>query len=791
MQKKGMLQQKIVTKMIKSELTTLSDCTSFEDLCYMSKSYKVKLVMKWMKERLFKPGIFYGDDEEKKEVFYGTMEILPGRIFSNNIMNLPEKEELLQIMRELDVSVNDVEDKESEPALGNGGLGRLGACLLESAATQGANVSVVTMRYRNGFFEQDIKNWHQEEHEEKWIGENGNFYFEKECKIEEHKIYFNNVCVKVTVCDIPQIGRGGKVNMIHALKVADVKAGNESDAELYYKIDERLYPDDTGVYGKKLRLAQEYTLSSAIVNMAVTKCRRMECPMSELSKTSFLHINDTHTSLMIPELLRILLDEEHMGWNDAYSIAEEMFGYTNHTILAEALEKWDEVLLKEMLPRVYEIIQEIHKRFKQKTEACGKLTEADRNRMLIIRDGKVHMAHMDICVAAHVNGVAELHTKILCESELAPFYKMMPEKFCNITNGVTQRKLLGEANPELTALISECIGSEEWMNDMSRLEEFLGYIDRNEVQCRARSIKYGNKAKLSKFIKEQRNIDIPPEFIFDIHIKRLHEYKRQQLKCLHIISLYQALKENPAMEMHPVAFIFAGKAAPSYRQAKLVIELILALERLVNNDPEINSKMRVCFVENYNVSKAELLFAAADVSEQISTAGYEASGTGNMKFMLNGALTIGTMDGANVEICEAVGEDNMFVFGLSSDDVKTYNQNPGSYNSWAFYEKNRKICHAVNALTDGTLTRINPPYGESDRFHDIYNEWLHGKDGNLPDRFFVLRDFYSYDNAFWRMNATYQHQAEWMKKSLLNIASAGRFSSDRMVQDYRQKVWKI
>lgn len=782
---------------IKRELAKISNLINPEDLHFMSKNYKLNAILQYVKNRAFElaeknKGNLKNDKGEKK-VFYVSMEVLLGRTFSNNIMNLPKRDALCRIMKELGITVNEVEELEREPSLGNGGLGRLSACILESAATLGYDFTLVTLRYRTGLFRQGIWDGRQTEQEDIWTDEKGQYFFEERKEEESQVVHFRDADVTMIPCDIPQTGRGGAVNMLRTLMVGNVDAPGWVDTQFYKNMDDKLYPKDHDDYGKRLRFSQEYALSASVVGMAIAECKAKKKSVEALPEVCFIHINDTHASLMIPELMRVLMDEHQLGWDDAWNVAKNVFGYTNHTILAEALEKWPVDMVKALLPRVYEVIEEIDRRFKLEVEAWradADASDEECRSMSIIRDGMVHMAHMDIYAATRVNGVAELHTEILCERELAPFYKMMPDKFCNITNGVTQRKFMEMADPKLAALITKCLGSDEWLTDMSKLDEFLPFAEDVDVQKAFMDLKFENKVRLSEFVKKQRGIDIPPHFIFDIQIKRFHEYKRQQMKCLHIISLYQDLKANPKKEMHPVAFIFGGKAASGYRQAKLVIECITALERLINYDPKVNQKMRVCFVEDYNVSKAEILFPAADLSEQISTASKEASGTGNMKFMMNGALTIGTLDGANVEICKAVGEENMFLFGLTSDEVMKYEKEPWLYNPMEVYQ-NEKIQSAVDSLRDGFIRREHAPWGESDRFEELVNEWLYGKDGNPADRYFVLEDFLSYDAAFWRMNSAYQDTSEWAKMALINIACSGKFSSDRMVKEYDEKIWHL
>lgn len=774
---------------IKEKITLFSQNSSFEDLIYMSDKYKVNALMLYVKLRAVE--LEKANPKEGKEVFYVSMEALPGRTFGNTVMNLPEREVLYRIMKELGITVDMVECMERDPSIGNGGLGRLGPCMMESSASQNYNFTLVVPCYKTGLFRQELKDGRQVEEPDWWMDENGEYFYAVTRKEDEQKVYFKDVCLIVTPSDILQVGRRGTVNALRMLMVTNIEAAAVINTEIYEQINDKLYPEDSAYEGKMLRMVQEYTLSAATVGMAVSKCRKQEKSLEVLEKECFLHINDTHSSWMVPELMRILLDEEHWSWEKAWAKVNVVFGYTNHTILAEALEKWPLSMVRSILPRIAEIMEEISRRFNEEVASCGMFGKEEAENMQIIRDGMVNMAYMDIYAAYRVNGVAALHTKILCERELSLFYRMYPEKFCNITNGVTQRLFLEMANPKLAGLITRCLRSEEWTEDMTKLEEFSKFTDDPKVQEEFQRIKFEKKAELSGLIEEQTGEKLPVHFIYVIQSKRMHEYKRQQMSCAHILSLYFRLKANPKMEMQPTAFIFSGKAASGYRQAKLVIELIHALADLVNHDPEVNQKLRVYFIKDYNVSKAKIMFAAADVSSQISTASKEASGTGNMKFMMNGALTLGTLDGANVEICQEVGEKNMFLFGLTSGQVMKYESEPGSYHPFELYQKNEQLYNVVNALKDGFLRRKNVPWGESERFSEIADEWLYGKDGNAPDRFFVLEDFFSYDQAFWRMNFAYQDKAAWTKAALYNIARSGVFSSDRMVKEYNEKIWHL
>lgn len=723
---------------------------------------------------------------DSKQVLYVSMETMPGSTIANTLMNLPEDDPIWQKLQDLNINYEDLVLSDPEPALGNGGLGRLTACIAESCATGDVPLSVNTLRYRTGLFRQKFVNGEQVEVSDIWCDSSGNYFFEFPLPQAAQRVEFGNgnnkVSVEMIPCLIPQIGAGGRCVVTAACKVGEINAPYGVDPELYRRIDEQLYCED-----QFTRLRQEYALSSFTVKSAIRSCLAKGHRIEDLPNDFCLHINDTHASLMIPELLRILLDEHLQGrydaWDVAWDIATRTFVYTNHTIMAEALEKWPLWMIEQMLPyRIGQMIIEIDRRMMERlTRDNPQLTSKQIESMRVIQDGMVHMANMDIFTAYSVNGVAKIHTQILCQRELNAFWLAMPKKFCNVTNGVTLRKFLAFANPGLRELITKLLGSDTWIRDTTKLRELLDYADDSSVQASFLEIRHAEKEELAAFIKEQRGIDIPSDFIFDVQIKRIHMYKRQLLNCLHIIYLYNQILNDPDFDMVPTAFIFGGKAASSYRQAKDVIRLILRLEKIVNENPIVSRKMRVAFVENYNVSKAMLMIPATDVSEQISTASTEASGTGNMKLMLNGALTLGTLDGANVEIYEEVGDKGMFLFGLHADEVLSYQAN-GNYCSWDAYKKNPELKKAVDMLVDGSL---------GDNFSELYNELLYGEYGNAPDRFFVLKDFESYVKAHRHVRAFYKKPSEWAKQSIRNVALAGRFSSDRMVREYCEKVWKI
>lgn len=744
-----------------------------------------------------------------RTVIYTSMEILPGSTVANTLMNLAEESPFLQTLRELKVTYDDLIQSDTAPALGNGGLGRLTACIGESAATQNVPMIVSVPRHTQGLFRQKLENGRQVEVPDQWLNEDGTYFFEFPRQEYAQWVSFRDDCggfvkVKMVPCLIPMIGATGGCTTIYAWKVGTVLAPVAANRERYLRIDRQLYCEDSDDEGKKVRLVQESALSQATVRLAIQKCYEQGKTVMDLPELFCLHINDTHASLMIPELIRILLDEYLVGrddaWDVAWDIATRTFVYTNHTIMKEALEKWPLWMLQQLMPRTCQIIVEIDRRMVERMEREVQanpsglnppLSREELDSMRIIADGRVHMAHMDIFTACSVNGVARLHTDILKERELKAFHRLMSTKICNVTNGVTHRKFLVFANPEERKFITDCLKQEDWIEDMTRLETLLPFAEEEQARQDFLKMRKARKEVLAQYVKETRGIALPVDFIFDVQVKRFHMYKRQLLNCLRIIDLYLSLKKDPALDITPTAFILAGKAAAGYRQAKLVIELVLTLEKLINDDPEVNGKIRVCFIENYNVSNAMKIFPATDISEQISTASTEASGTSNMKFMLSGAITLGTLDGANVEIHEAVGDESMYLFGLRSEEVMAYQAKPGSYDPRKLYESNARLRRAVDTLIDGTLLREMPAPGESDRFEELYHELLYGLDGNPADQYFVLADFESYREAFLRMNHDYRDSSKWTRNAIRNIALSGFFSSDRTVKDYCEKVWKI
>ena len=737
---------------------------------------------------------------KERQVLYASAEALLGRILLNNLMNLSKDHPLRRKMEAWGITLEllaRMEEQEADAAMGNGGLGRLGACILESATNGAVPFSLSTICYREGLFRQDISHGRQTEQPDLWLEPDGTHPFAQICRERIQRVYFchggnNWVEVEMIPCLFPQVGLNGHVNVVLAWKVGNVRSNYPADLSRYRNIDRQLYGKDSNDEGKKLRICQFYALSTATVGWMLDHCKANGIPVGKIPELFCLHINDTHCAFMIPELLRRLLDEYGLAWEEAEKIVKNTFVYTNHTILAEALEKWPVWMIGEMMPRICELMfvlsgsAEHHYR-----NRCPGIPEADIDRMRIVRHDQVHMAHMAITNSSSVNGVARIHTDILCQRELKPFYNQEPGKFRNVTNGVSQRLFLAAANPELAKLIDECTGSAGWRTDMSKIRDMMPCITSPQVRKRFLEIRLECKKKLSRYLAEHQGVQIPPHFMFDIQIKRIHLYKRQLMNCLRILDLYFRLKDDPGMELAPVAFIFGGKAATEYRQAKLVIELVHAIARLVNNDPDVCDKMRVCFVKDYNVSKALLLFPATDISEQISTASKEASGTGCFKAQMNGSILLGTMDGANVEISEAVGKDAMFIFGMSSDEIMAYEKD-GGYEPMKLYHAEPRIRRAVNALVDGTVLRDDPPVGESDRFDELWDALLQGEHGGRPDCFFVLGDLMSYMEASDRANALYRRDPErWAELGLRNIACSGHSSSDRMVKEYAREIWKL
>ena len=753
------------------------------------------------------------DENDAKIVYYLSMEFLMGRALGNNMINIGAQKEIREVLAELGFDLNTIEDQEPDPALGNGGLGRLAACFLDSLATLGYPAYGCGIRYHYGMFKQKIENGYQIEVPDEWLKNGYPFELRRAEYATEVKFggYVKTVwengrnkfiqegyrSVMAIPYDMPIVGYGN--NMVNTLRIWDAQPLNSFSLQAFDKGDyqkaveeenlaknlvEVLYPNDNHYSGKELRLKQQYFFISASVQRAVAKYKETHSDIHKLPEKVIFQLNDTHPTVAIAELMRILLDVEGLEWDEAWDITTKCCAYTNHTIMSEALEKWPIELFSRLLPRIYQIVEEINRRFLIEVERRYPGNYEKVKKMAIIFDGQVKMAHLAIVAGFSVNGVARLHTEILKNQELRDFYEMMPEKFNNKTNGITQRRFLLHGNPELAAWVTDKIGS-EWITDLSKIGKLKIYADDKKCQQEFMNIKYHNKLRLAKYIKEHNGIDVDPRSIFDVQVKRLHEYKRQLLNILHIMYLYNQLKDNPNMEMIPRTFIFGAKAAAGYQIAKKTIKLINSVANVINNDRSINGKIKVVFIEDYRVSNAELIFAAADVSEQISTASKEASGTGNMKFMLNGALTLGTMDGANVEIVEEVGQENAFIFGLSSDEVINY-ENNGGYNPVEIFNTDQEIRRVLMQLINGYFAPENP-----ELFRDIYNSLLNTKNSSKADTYFILKDFRSYAEAQKRVEEAYKNEDWWARAALLNTASAGKFSSDRTIEEYVKDIWHL
>ena len=756
------------------------------------------------------------EKEDPKVVYYMSMEFLMGRALGNNLINMTAYKEVKEALDELGIDLNLLEDQEPDPALGNGGLGRLAACFLDSLATLGYAAYGCGIRYRYGMFKQKIENGYQVEEPDNWLKDGnpfelrrpeyakevrfgGNIRVEYDDKTgKTHFVQENYESVLAIPYDYPIVGYDNHV--VNTLRIWDAEPIvdfqlNAFDRGDYHKaveqqnlaktIVEVLYPNDNHYAGKELRLKQQYFFVSASLQAAVAKYKRKHDDLMKLPEKMTIQMNDTHPTVAVAELMRILLDEEDLGWNEAWEITTKTCAYTNHTIMAEALEKWPVDLFSRLLPRVYQIIQEIDRRFILKIQEQYPGNEEKIRKMAIIRDGQVKMAHLAIVAGYSVNGVARLHTEILKHQELKDFYEMMPEKFNNKTNGITQRRFLMHGNPLLADWVTDKIGTKDWATDLSLMSGLKKWADDKEALKEFMDIKYRNKERLAKYILEHNGIEVDPRSIFDVQVKRLHEYKRQLLNILHVMYLYNQIKEHPEKSFYPRTFIFGAKASAGYIRAKQIIKLINSVADVINNDRSINGKLKVVFIEDYRVSNAELIFAAADVSEQISTASKEASGTGNMKFMLNGAPTLGTMDGANVEIVEEVGIENAFIFGLSSDEVINFEQN-GGYDPYEIYNHDPEVRRVVDQLVDGTYSG-----GDSEMYRDLYNSLLKPVGGSRADMYFILKDFRSYAEAQERVEAAYRDRDRWAKMALLNTACCGKFSSDRTIQEYVDDIWHL
>ena len=800
---------KTVTDNVKSMYRkTLEEATQQE--LFQAVSYAVKDVV--MDEWMATQQAF--DKQDPKTVYYMSMEFLMGRALGNNLINLCAYKEVEEALKEIGLDISVIEDQEPDPALGNGGLGRLAACFMDSLASLGYAAYGCGIRYRYGMFKQQIIDGFQVEVPDNWL-KNG-YPFELRRPEYTYEVKFggnvretadgegnmkfvqeNYQSVLAVAYDMPIVGYNNHVvdsliiwdaEPTEEFKLSSFDSGDYEKAveqeNLARNLVEVLYPNDNHRKGKELRLKQQYFFVSASIQRALAKFKKTHTDIHDLPKKVVFQMNDTHPTVTVAELMRILVDEEGLSWDEAWDITTHCVAYTNHTIMAEALEKWPIEIFKSLLPRVYQIVEEINRRFV--IDIQNKFPgDNDRvRRMAILWDGQVKMAHLAICAGYSVNGVAALHTEILKKQELRDFYEMFPEKFNNKTNGITQRRFLAHANPLLADWVTKNCGK-DWITNLSKTEKLVAIAGDAKAQKEFMEIKHQNKVRLAKYIKEHNGIDVDPNSIFDVQVKRLHEYKRQLLNILHVMYLYNQIKDNPNMDFYPRTFIFGAKAAAGYRTAKNTIKLINTVADVINNDASINGKIKVVFIEDYRVSIAEWIFAAADVSEQISTASKEASGTGNMKFMLNGALTIGTMDGANVEMYDEVGADNIFIFGMSADEVIGHEQRR-DYNPYDVYNNDGDVRRVLNQMVDGT-------YSQNDRelFRELYNSLLNPQPGQVADRYFILADFRAYANAQKKIEEYYKNPSAWAKSAILNVAHVGKFSSDRTIQEYVDDIWHL
>ncbi len=799
--------QENVRRLFRKELDEANSQEQFQAVSY---AVKEAIIDNWIAtQRQF-------DKDDPKIVYYMSMEFLMGRALGNNLINMTAYKEVKEALDELGIDLNAIEDQEPDPALGNGGLGRLAACFLDSLASLGYAAYGCGIRYRYGMFKQKIKDGYQVEAPDNWLKYGNPFElrrpeYAKEIRFggnirveyddKTGKTLFkqeNYESVLAVPYDYPIVGYNN--NQVNTLRIWDAEPIVDFQLESFDRGDyhkaveqqnlaknivEVLYPNDNHYAGKELRLKQQYFFVSASLQAAVAKYMRNHDDIRKLHEKAVFQMNDTHPTVAVAELMRILLDDYNLEWNEAWEVTTKACAYTNHTIMAEALEKWPIDLFSKLLPRVYQIIQEIDRRFIIQVREMYPGNEEKVKKMGILRDGQVKMAHLAIVAGYSVNGVARLHTEILKKRELADFYEMMPQKFNNKTNGITQRRFLLHGNPLLADWVTKKLGTANWAMDLSLVSGLKKYADDDASLKEFMEIKHKNKERLAAYILEHNGIEVDPESIFDVQVKRLHEYKRQLLNILHVMYLYNKIKEHPEMSFYPRTFIFGAKASAGYIRAKEIIKLINSVADTVNNDRSINGKIKVVFIEDYRVSNAEWIFAAADVSEQISTASKEASGTGNMKFMLNGAPTIGTMDGANVEIVEEVGRENAFIFGLSSDEVMDYEKN-GGYDPYEVFNNDEEVRRVVNQLVDGTYAE-----GNTERYRDLYNSLLKRKGNDRADMYFILKDFRSYAKAQEEVEAAYKDREGWAKMALLNTACCGKFSSDRTIEEYVKDIWKL
>ncbi|MBD5554093.1 MAG: glycogen/starch/alpha-glucan phosphorylase [Roseburia sp.] len=754
------------------------------------------------------------EQEDPKMVYYMSMEFLMGRALGNNLINLKAYKAVKEALDEIGLNLDVIEDQEPDPALGNGGLGRLAACFMESLATLGYAAYGCGIRYRYGMFKQQIKDGYQVEAPDNWLKNGYPFELRRpeysyEVKFggyvrarvgEDGKTKFvheNYQSVMAIPYDMPIVGYGNHV--VNTLMIWDAEAKEDFELDSFDKGDykkaveqenlarnlvEVLYPNDNHVAGKELRLKQQYFFVSASVQRAIARYKKYHTDIHRLPEKVTFQLNDTHPTVAVAELMRILLDEEGLSWEAAWEITSKTCAYTNHTIMAEALEKWPIEIFSRLLPRIYQIVEEINRRFLLQIQASFPGDNGKIARMAIVYDGQVKMANLAIATGFSVNGVARLHTEILKNEQLKDFYEMFPRKFNNKTNGITQRRFLLHGNPLLASWVTEHIG-DDWITNLSHIEKLAIYADDEKARQEFMNIKYRNKVRLAEYIKEHNGIEVNPRSIFDVQVKRLHEYKRQLLNILHVMYLYNELKEHPDMDFYPRTFIFGAKAAAGYKIAKLTIKLINSVANVINNDSSIGDKIKVVFIEDYKVSNAEWIFAAADVSEQISTASKEASGTGNMKFMLNGALTIGTMDGANVEMVQEVGEENIFIFGMSSEEVIAHERNR-DYDPMNIFNCDQDIRKVLMQLINGFYSPNDP-----EMFRELYNSLLNTKSTRYADTYFILQDFRAYADAQRRVMEYYRDEKAWAKSAILNVAHSGKFSSDRTIQEYVDDIWHL
>ena len=752
--------------------------------------------------------------KDGKIVYYMSMEFLMGRALGNILINLKANKEVASVLDELGFDLNSIEDEEPDPALGNGGLGRLAACFLDSLATLGYPACGCGIRYKYGMFKQKIENGFQVEVPDNWLKEGYPFEmcdqensqivkfggYVRMIRKDDGREYFiqeGYSSVEAVPYDIPIVGYNN--HFVNTLRIWDARAIDTFQLDSFDKGDyhkaveqqnlantivEVLYPNDNHYAGKELRLKQQYFFVSASVQLAVKKYLEHHDDIKKLPEKVCFQLNDTHPSVTVAELMRILMDEHYLTWDEAWDITTRACAYTNHTIMSEALEKWPLELFSRLLPRIYQIVEEINRRFIREIQVKFPGDYHKIEKMAIVYDGQVRMANLAIVGGFSVNGVAKLHTEILKNQSLKEFAEYFPGKFNNKTNGITQRRFLLHGNPLLADWVTEKIGA-DWITDLSKMDKLSLYVDDEKAQHEFMNIKYKNKVRLAQYILEHNGIEVDPRSIFDVQVKRLHEYKRQLLNIMHVMYLYNELKANPEMDFYPRTFIFGAKASAGYRRAKAIIKLINSVADVVNNDPAIRGRIKVVFIENYRVSNAEMIFAASDVSEQISTASKEASGTGNMKFMLNGAITLGTMDGANVEIVQEVGEENAVIFGLSAQEVINY-ENNGGYNPKEIYNTDTELRMVMTQMINGYYSPQN-----TELFRELYNSLLEQNGGERADQYFILKDFRSYADAQKRIEAMYRDESRWAKSAMLNVAKCGKFSSDRTIEEYVQDIWHL